>query len=182
MTRFLGLLFRVSLLLYPRAFRVAYGREMRQAFEDGLREAALRNGRLAALGIALRYLSDVPFSSVREHWSAADRTAAALWLIAVPLGLFVGYVDSRNNEVQAAVLLIGVFSFLFGLVVPRRAWRWALAVGGSIPAYYLGGQILGVHLPPMEPNDWASLIALVPALLGAYAGSFVRWMGAEVAR
>ena len=52
-------------------------------------------------------------------------------------------------------------SALMGGLYPQRAWVWALAVGSWIPA-------LGITLG----HGHASIMALVFALVGAYAGAF----------
>jgi hypothetical protein len=86
-----------------------------------------------------------------------------------------GWVDFNNDEPQAAVLVILVFTFFLGGLVPRRAWIWAIIVAFGLPAVYLAGRALGYQpVSPPSPRWYASLLALIPAFIGAYIGAFVR--------
>lgn len=96
-------------------------------------------------------------------------------VLALVGGIFAWWVDSRNDEPQAAVLVILMATFVLGFVVPRRAWLWATVVGVCIPIGYLLARMLGYLLPaPLEPGWYASIIALIPAFIGAYAGALGR--------
>lgn len=94
---------------------------------------------------------------------------------AVAVGAFAGQVDFHNNEPQAAVLVLLVLGSMLGFARPRHAWRWGIIAALGIPATYLIGRALGykpVYWP--KPNICATLIAIIPALTGAYAGVLVR--------
>jgi hypothetical protein len=95
--------------------------------------------------------------------------------LALAGGIFAWWVDSRNDEPQAAVLVILMFTFLLGFLVPRRAWVWAVITGFCLPVGYLLARSLG-YLPavPLEPGWYASILALIPAFIGAYSGALVR--------
>ena len=96
-------------------------------------------------------------------------------LLSLAGGIFAWWVDSRNDEPQAAVLVILMVTFMIGFLLPRRAWLWALIVGICIPLGYLLTRTLG-YLPvnPVDPGWYASLIALIPAFIGAYIGALAR--------
>ena len=101
-----------------------------------------------------------------------------VWLcviLAIAGGNFAGWVDFNNDEVQAAVLVILVVTFLLGMIEPRRAWLWAIIVALCLPGFYLIAHGLG-HQPvsPPSPGWYGSLIALIPAFIGAYAGALAR--------
>jgi hypothetical protein len=90
------------------------------------------------------------------------------WLLllgALTLGLALALVDASpgwdDTGVSAAAVL--VVAAAFGAARPARAWLWALAVGLWIPA-------LGIVLR----GDPAALLALVPAVAGAFAGAGAR--------
>ncbi len=88
---------------------------------------------------------------------------------------FAGWVDFHNDEPQAAVLVILIFTALLGWLVPGRAWLSAIIVALGIPAMYFSLRAIGyqpVSLP--SPGWYASLLALIPAFIGAYAGAFSR--------
>ncbi len=98
-------------------------------------------------------------------------------LTAILLGLLIGYADSRADEVQPAVMLILIFTFVFGFLQSRLAWWWAILIGSGIFSSYVIRLALGVT-PPFspQPNAFAALIALIPAFIGAYTGVAARWL------
>ena len=53
-------------------------------------------------------------------------------LTAILLGLLIGYAGSRADEVQPAVMLILIFTFVFGFLQSRLAWWWAILIGSGI--------------------------------------------------
>jgi len=115
------------------------------------------------------------------------RPAVSFWLcalLAAICGAVIGVLDfssSASSDVQPVVILILLFSGFFGLVRPRRAWLWALLVGGGVPVAHLAGPALGMTAEyPVEPGRWITLLALVPALLGAAAGAAVGWIVARL--
>lgn len=85
--------------------------------------------------------------------------------ISLTLGALITYVDSRptwdDTGVTAAAILVA--SGVLGFAGPRRPWLWALAVGIWIP-------LLGV----LRSQNYATLLALVVAFVGAYAGMALR--------
>ena len=96
-------------------------------------------------------------------------------VIAVIGGFSAGAVDFRNDEPQAAVLVIVVFAGLLGFVQPRKAWRWAIIIGLGVPVVYLISTALGYQPKSVpEPGWYASLIALIPAFIGTYGGVLLR--------
>ena len=102
------------------------------------------------------------------------------WLclcIAFAGGIFAGWVDFNNDEVQAAVLVILAVTFLTGMIIPRKAWLLAVIVALYLPGVYLiATQLLYKPVSPPNPVWYASLLALVPAFIGAYSGALSRIM------
>ncbi len=110
--------------------------------------------------------------------------AIAPYISAIAIAALIGYVDQHNDEVWAALILILPSTFVFGFLLPRRAWQWALIIGGSV---FLAG-VIGVtigYAPPCHPGldcpppsfgrSIQALIALIPALVSAYVGAALRW-------
>ena len=89
------------------------------------------------------------------------------------LGAFAGYTDLHNDEVQAAVLVLLVATFLPALVHPKGGWIIALLAGSCVPIAHLWARATGFALPYPSALP-GTLLAFVPAFLGAYAGVLVR--------
>ena len=156
--------YRVLLRLYPRSFRRAYGAEAERVVRDLLRDERGR-GRLWLPGLWARVLGDLLSTTIRER---GTRMKPSDWLLlggALALGLSLALVDAEpgwddTGVSAAAVLLVAA---AFGAARPSRPWLWGLAVGLWIPA-------LNIILR----GNPTALLALVPALLGAFAGAGAR--------
>ena len=98
-----------------------------------------------------------------------------LWhlLLALYLGLLVGLTDLRTDDPQLPVLLLITFGLFLGFAQPKAAWRWALVLGLWIPVLGLIARTAGVTNAQFS-DVLFSLVVLVPALIGAYAGVLVR--------
>ncbi|MBE7556370.1 MAG: hypothetical protein HS126_35405 [Anaerolineales bacterium] len=105
-------------------------------------------------------------------------------LLALAAGLLIGYVDLHNDEVWAALILLLLVTFIFGLLNPEQAWQWALLVGVGLPLVYLAALLAGSTLPCRPGFEcptlntittWQTFMALAPAFIGAYSGAFLRW-------
>jgi hypothetical protein len=81
------------------------------------------------------------------------------------LGGLITYVDSRPNwdDTGVTAMAILVATGVLGFVDPSRPWLWAVAVGLWIPA-------LGI----VQSQNYGSLLALLIAFVGAYAGMALR--------
>ncbi len=108
-----------------------------------------------------------------------------LWhyLFALFLGLVIGWMDVRSVEVQPTVLMLLVFSLFLGFAQPRHAWRWGLLLAVWVPLGGLAAQVIGLRTPaPDEPGVIGSLIAFIPAFVGAYAGALVNRASSRLPR
>jgi hypothetical protein len=85
--------------------------------------------------------------------------------VAVCLGLLIAYVDSRPNwdDTGITALALLLSCGVLGALGPDRPWLWALGVGAWIPAYGIASS-----------RNFGSLLALVFAFVGAYAGMGAR--------
>ena len=85
--------------------------------------------------------------------------------IAIAAGLAIAYIDSRPTWDDTGITAFGVLlaSGALAFVSPRRPWLWALAIGIWIP-------LAGIFIS----HNFGSLIALVFAFAGAYAGMLAR--------
>lgn len=100
---------------------------------------------------------------------------AIFCVAAIVAGLFISWIDVHATEVQPAVLMLLVFGAALGFARSRSAWRWAIVLGLSL---FLGDMILPafgvVPIDPVQPNALATLIGLIPAFIGTYAGVVAR--------
>jgi hypothetical protein len=97
------------------------------------------------------------------------------FILALCGAIFTGGVDFNNDEPQASALLILVVTFLVGLILPKKAWLWAIIVALGIPGVYLCARAMGYQpVSPPSPGWYASLLALIPAFIGVYAGALGR--------
>ena len=155
--------YRLLLRLYPRSFRRAYGTEAERVLRDLLRDR--RQGPLGLLRLWARVLGDLLSTTIKERSASMKTLDWLLLLAALAVGLALGLVDSSpgwdDTGVSAAAVLAATAAF--GFARPSRAWVWALAVGLWIPA-------LGIVLR----GNYGSLLALVPAMAGAFAGAGAR--------
>jgi hypothetical protein len=154
---------RALLRLYPRRWRERYGEE----FELLLGATAPTPG--AAL--------DVVGGALDAHLRAARPgqlvRPALLALCAAAVGWGNFHATDDVQPVAAALLLFG---FGFGLHRPRRAWRAALVLFMAVPLSGLWADVVSYHPGvPGPPHPAESIVALIPALLGAYAGAAARW-------
>jgi hypothetical protein len=113
---------------------------------------------------------DVAWMAYREGDQAVRHPAATvgLTLVALALGLGIALIDASPGWDDTGVSAAALFAVcaLLGGVGPRQPWMWAMAVGLWIP-------MLAVALHPSAPN-YGSVLALVVAVVGAYAGAGVR--------
>jgi hypothetical protein len=107
--------------------------------------------------------------------------ALALWrwpgvwplLLAAYLGLTIGLSDVRGMDPQGTVLSLLTLGLFLGFVRPVGAWRWALALSLWVPGLGLLAHFIGLTSEPLV-NALFSSVAVLPALIGVYAGAFVR--------
>lgn len=96
-------------------------------------------------------------------------------LLTIVFGVSISYVDLHNDEVQPAVLLLLIFSFILGYKHPEKAWLYSLLLGLSVIIGYSVAQIIGfTPKAPPPGNILESLLAIIPAFIGGYAGVLVR--------
>ena len=83
-------------------------------------------------------------------------------------------MDTHNDEVQAAILVILLSTATLAMIEPRAVWRWGLILGLSIPITYLIVPAFDMTTPFDMEGYMGTLLALIPAFIGAYGGVFLR--------
>ena len=140
--------YRRMLLVYPTAFRDAYGEEMVRLFEDLLADARRPRQRLGVLRLWLITLVDLLASATRQRMENTMNNHPALTraiLVAVPVGAL------------ASLFFIGVAAGLF-----------ALALGMAVLAAHWGS--LGAALGEPRRRRWWVAPLLGLALVAAGVG------------
>lgn len=91
-------------------------------------------------------------------------SSAVLLTIATALGAAITWLDlgPHWDDTGVTVGLLLLVTAALGVITPRWAWRWALAVGVWIPAIEIS-----------RDGNPGALIALGVAFVGAYIGSFI---------
>ncbi len=104
----------------------------------------------------------------RTRVPVGDLFCALLALIA---GAIAAWADFHTDDPQPAATLLILFGIMLGFARPHRAWLWGMISGLSLPLFYLFALAAGIrpHSLP-QPNLFASALAVIPALLGAYGG------------
>lgn len=88
-----------------------------------------------------------------------------LTLFAVFCGAAITYVDSRPNWDDTGITALAIFVTcgVLAFTSPHRWWLWAIAVGIWIPLFEI-----------IRTQNFAAILALVVAFIGAFLGMLVR--------
>ena len=95
-----------------------------------------------------------------------------LWhnLLSIFLGIIIGLIDLHSDEVQFTVLLLLIFGLFLGFNQPKGAWKWAIMLSIWIPILGIASIIVGGSYEKLFNEGIFSCIAVVPAMIGVYAG------------
>jgi hypothetical protein len=100
---------------------------------------------------------------------------AGVLVLALALGLAIGWVDSRphwdDTGITAGLLFLSAAAVTF--LAPRRPWLWGLSVGVGIWLEFVRNAISGGHAS-FRSLALMPLIPLVFPLAGAYGAYFLR--------
>jgi hypothetical protein len=102
------------------------------------------------------------------------RTDGLTLAAAVPIGLVIGLLDRRAEEVQPAVLLFLVSGAVLGALSPRFAVATGVLLGLGVPIVHAWVRLNHLPLPYPMDSYASAFIALIPATLGTLAGAWAR--------
>jgi hypothetical protein len=154
---------KVLLRLYPRRWRERYGDEF----------ALVLRGTPPGPGVVLDVVRGAVDAHVRGMGPGPLLRPALLVLCAAAAGWLNFHASDDVQPVAAALL---VFGFGFGASRPGRAWLYAVALFAAVPLSGVWADAVSYHPGLVKPAPlYESVIALVPALLGAYTGAAARW-------
>jgi len=94
--------------------------------------------------------------------------------VAIVLAGLIGWADSRATEVQGTVLVLIVSAGLLAFASPSHAWLVGLIMGLSIAGTYVISRGLGLAPAYPIPHPVSTLLALIPAAIGAACGAAAR--------
>lgn len=99
------------------------------------------------------------------------------WVLLVVVAAILGWLNYHAaDDVQPVAGGLIVAGFGFALWRPRLAWLFVIVLWLSIPISGLVADANNYHPGLVKPHPlYESLVALIPAGLGALAGMAVRW-------
>ena len=110
-----------------------------------------------------------------ETLSERQRTGIFVYLIAIALGLFSGWVNQTENDALLTALCVLGFTMILGVWKMQRPWRWVLLVWVGVPivlAYY---QFV-IRWPHDRGQVYGAFLQLLAASAGGFGGHFMRQM------
>ena len=99
----------------------------------------------------------------------------ALTILALLLGLVIGWLDLHVTEVTVTIFALLLFGLLLGLLQPVAAWRWAVLLVIGLPIMAAIAHVIGLQTAePVQFDVRIMLVAFVFALLGSYIGVLIK--------
>ena len=93
---------------------------------------------------------------------------------ALPIGILIGVIDRHAEEVQPAVLLLGLAGAGLGAVAPRVAVPVGVILGLGVPLVHAYVRVEHLALPYATNGYAGTFLALIPATVGALLGGWMR--------
>ena len=122
------------------------------------------------------HTTEKPQSTERsETRSEKLGTSVIVYLIAIALGLFSGWVNQTVDDALLTALCVLAFTMILGVLKKQRPWRWVLLVWAGVPivlAYY---QFV-VRWPHDRGQVYGAFLQLLAASAGGFGGHFMRQM------
>jgi ABC-type multidrug transport system permease subunit len=95
------------------------------------------------------------------------------YIFAALCGVGTGWADVTINDLLFTALLVLSACMLLGILRPRNAWRWVIAVVVFVPLTELAAY-LETHLKPTNGQMYGSFLTALPGVVGAYGGALLR--------
>ena len=95
------------------------------------------------------------------------------YLLAALSGALAGWLDIKVGDLLLTAMAVLAACMLFGILSPRKPWRWVVLVGVFVPlvewlAYFFFRQ------KPERAQIYESFLAFVPGIAGAFGGAMGR--------
>jgi hypothetical protein len=102
-----------------------------------------------------------------------------VYLLAAAMMIFLGYLTEHVEEIIWTFGPLLLFSFVLGVIAPKRAWLWGLLIFLTLPLAGFVANLTGYH-PPFPTTSFISPFAVIPlgmAVVSAYCGAAVNhWL------
>src|SRR5688500_531665 len=155
MTRILLACYKHFLQLYPRSFRVHYGREMQMFMRDYARE---RN----AFALLMLLFSDLLMSLPREHYREAIMRSdgrkfvsafIGVALLAMGAGLIMLDVNNPDDKMGFFAVLTVTTMALGGVFLLSQLRETSLRTLWFVPAAYAAAAAIWIMITPIDVTD-----------------------------
>lgn len=94
--------------------------------------------------------------------------------LALMIASVAGWWHLHSAPVQGPMLVLLAAACFLAVLEPRRAWRWAVLIGFSVPIAHAVARLTGAPLPDDVARFTWPFIAVIPAFVGAALGVGVR--------
>ena len=101
------------------------------------------------------------------------RSDAPFYLLAALAGASIGWLDVTVNDLLFTALLVLAACMLFGILRPRRPWRWVIAMVAFISITEFALSVSG-RARPSQAQVYGVFLTALPGVAGAYGGAVVR--------
>jgi hypothetical protein len=93
------------------------------------------------------------------------------YLLALFLGVLVGYINLHTDEEIFPVLLLIAFGLFLGFTQAKKSWLYVVLLAMWVPL----GEFVSLLARHKHTIDFiSSMVAFLPASVGVYAGVFLR--------
>ena len=111
----------------------------------------------------------------KQPAAGGQDTSLFVYLVAVVLGVFAGWVNQIVADQLLTALCVLAFSMFMGVWKKRRPWRWLLLIWLGVPLT-LGYYHFVVHRPHNRAQVYGAFLQVLAASAGANGGHFMREM------
>ena len=106
-------------------------------------------------------------------WNENLKGDGFFYLLASVCGIGTGWADVVIDDLLFTALLVLSSCILLGMLRPRWPWRWVMLVGAFIPLTEVAAYLIRT-VKPSRAQIYASFLAFLPGIAGAYGGSVMR--------
>jgi ABC-type multidrug transport system permease subunit len=99
--------------------------------------------------------------------------AISFYFLAALAGIGIGCADVLINDLLFTALLVLASAMFFGLLGPRRPWRWVIVIVFFVPVTEFAAYLL-TAIKPTRAQVYGSVLTALPGIAGAYGGSLMR--------